>query len=70
MSRSLPDRSVYWGDGGMKHRTEAAIEALRAKRAHDAYQLLRVANGLPPDRAAHVLLVPVYLNGWKRHAKN
>lgn len=38
--------------------SEAAKEALRARRAYEAYQWLRIANGLPPDKKAAVLLVP------------
>lgn len=38
--------------------SEAAKEALRARRAYEAYQWLRIANGLPPDPLAGVLLVP------------
>ena len=45
--------------GRMKPRqSEAAKEALRARRAYEAYQWLRIANGLPPDPLAGVLLVP------------
>jgi len=39
--------------------SEAAKEALRARRAYEAYQWLRIANHLPPDLQARALLVPV-----------
>jgi len=38
--------------------SEFTREALRARRAYEAYQWLRIANGLPPDLKAAVLLVP------------
>ena len=40
-------------------KSEFAKESLRAKRAYEAYQWLRIANKLPPDLQARVLLVPV-----------
>lgn len=39
--------------------TATQQEAVRAKRAAEAYQLLRWAKGLPPDPAIRVLMVPV-----------
>ena len=39
--------------------SEAAKEALRAKRAYEAYQWMRVARGEGIDLQARVLLVPV-----------
>ena len=43
----------------MKSRkSEFAKEALRAKRAYEAYQLMRVARGEGIDLQARVLLVP------------
>lgn len=40
-------------------RTATALEAVRARRAYEAYMLLRWAAGKPVDKAAKALLVPV-----------
>lgn len=42
----------------MRKRTAWAVEALKARRAYTAYQLLRFAAGKPLDRGAKALLIP------------